>query len=170
MTQSVGPAPLPTLGSMSQQLRGPVAGEITVVHVSSDCRENGLFPAPNPKAEHLPLRSDTHGPRVLSHVAKPPPSDLISPLLHWCSHSPRNAGVASAPHSLGEQQCLQQETLLLPPLHCFSGLGWPPKDSNEAHAGEEEKKGNGAGWVHGWADGHGVPPCSWGLGNGSLGA
>lgn len=82
MTQPVGPAPLPTLGSMSQQLRGPMAGEIAVVHVSGDCRENGLFPAPNPKAEHLPLRSDTHGPQVLSHVAKPPPSDPISPPLH----------------------------------------------------------------------------------------
>lgn len=58
MTQpGFGVEPLQTPGSMTQQLRGPGAGEC---HVSRDCGENGLFPAPNPKAEHLLLWSDTH--------------------------------------------------------------------------------------------------------------
>ena len=61
MTQpGFGAAPLRTPGSMTQQLRGPGAGDIAEVHVSGDCGENSLFPVPSPKAARLLLWSDTH--------------------------------------------------------------------------------------------------------------
>lgn len=77
MTQpGFGAAPLRIPGSMTQHLRRPGAGELTVVHVSGDCG-NGLFPAPNPKVMSLLLWTHTHTrPQFPSHVAKPPLSDL----------------------------------------------------------------------------------------------
>ena len=77
---------------MTQQLRGPGAGEAAAVHVSGNCGENGLFQAPNPKAERLPLWSDTHG---LGFLAMWP--SLLPQT--WVSSS---AGLAASfPHGLG---------------------------------------------------------------------
>lgn len=66
---------------MTQQLRGPGAGEAAVVHVSGNCGENGLFQAPNPKVARLPLWSDTHGLGLLAMWPSLLPQTWVSPPL-----------------------------------------------------------------------------------------
>lgn len=60
-----------------QQAEGAWRQETASVHVSQDYGENNQFPAPNPKAERLPLWSGPRGARAASHVA----TSLLQPSL-----------------------------------------------------------------------------------------
>lgn len=115
--------------------------ETASVHVSQDYKEDNSFPAPNPKAERLPLWSDPRGARAPSHVAMSlfPPN----PLILLCTGE-----------AMATPVCVGRGYPYLPQLllkSLVAGRVWVP----ESKRGIEREGGGGTdpGWGHTRRDG-----------------